>query len=459
MDNARGGIILKKTYEMDMCEGALLPKILIFSLPLMLSGILQLLFNAADIVVVGRFSGSQALAAVGSTSSLINLLVNLFIGLSIGTNVLIARYYGAHQDNAVQATVHTSITVALIGGLILIFLGVGLARPLLEMMGTPLDVIDQAVVYMSIYFIGMPAFMVYNYGAAILRAVGDTKRPLYFLIISGVVNVLFNLLFVIVMHLGVAGVALATIIAQYLSACMILYCLNHTDSSYRLDWRHLKLDREQFGQMMRLGIPAGFQGIVFNISNVLIQSSVNSFGSLVMAGNTAASNIEGFVYMAMNAVYQTALSFTSQNYGARQYRRIDQILIRCVILVSIVGLTLGVGAYLLGQPLLGIYSNDPQVIQYGLARLAIISTLYFSCGIMDVFAGTIRGLGYSVTPMIVSLLGACAFRVIWIFTIFQIQHTQFILYISYPISWVLTTSAHLICYLYIRKNRFHQQAI
>ena len=437
-----------------MCEGAILPKILVFSFPLMLSGILQLLFNAADIVVVGRFSGSQALAAVVSTGSLINLLVNLFIGLSIGTNVLVARYFGAKDEKGVQDTVHTSIMVAIIGGIFLIFVGVFLARPLLELMGTPIDVIDQSVLYMKIFFLGMPAFMVYNFGAAVLRAIGDTKRPLYFLFASGIVNVILNLIFVIGFGMGVAGVALATILAQYLAMVMILECLRKTEGLCHLDYHKLKISKDKMLQMMKIGIPAGFQGIVFNISNVLIQSSINSFGSLVMAGNTAASNIEGFVYVAMNAVYQTALSFTSQNFGAKKFRRIDQVLVHCQILVSVVGLVLGIGAYLAGNQLLGIYTSDAQVVAYGMNRLVIISTMYFTCGIMDVFAGTIRGLGYSVMPMIVSLLGACVFRIVWIFTIFQMYHTQFILYISYPISWVLTGSIHLFCYLWIRKKDF-----
>lgn len=445
---------MKRTYEMDMCSGPILSKILAFALPLMLSGILQLLFNAADIVVVGRFAGSEALAAVGSTSSLINLIINMFIGLSIGANVVAARSYGARDAEAVSETVHTAVFSALVGGVILIFAGILLARPMLTLMGTPDDVIDQSALYMQIYFIGMPAFMLYNFGAAILRAIGDTKRPLYFLTLAGVVNVVFNLIFVIVFKMGVAGVALATIISQIISAALITLCLIKTEGPCHLDIKQLKFHKKSLMEMLRIGLPAGLQGTIFNISNVLIQSSVNSFGSLVMAGNTAASNIEGFVYTAMNAVYQTSLSFTSQNMGAKEFKRVDKVLVQCLLVVAVVGIVLGNGAYLFGSQLLGIYSSSPEVIQYGLVRLSLVSATYFLCGLMDVFVGSIRGLGYSIMPMLVSLTGACLFRVIWIFTIFQVERTLFCLYISYPISWVLTTSIHAVCYLLVRKKAF-----
>ena len=445
---------MSKSYEMDMCSGPLFSKILVFALPLMLSGILQLLFNAADIIVVGRFTGSTALAAVGSTTSLINLLVNLFIGLSVGANVLIARSYGAGDIEAVHRGVHTTILLAAVSGVIMIFVGIALSRPILELMGTPEDVIDQAVLYIRIYFIGMPVVLLYNFGAAILRAVGDTKRPLYFLFIAGIINVIFNLIFVIVFHLGVAGVAIATVISQTISAALILYCLMRTDGACQPFPSQLRIHKEQLFTILRIGLPAGLQGVIFNISNVMIQSSVNSFGSTVMAGNTAANNIEGFVYTSMNAVYQTSLSFTSQNIGAGQCKRVDRVLIECLALVTVVGVLLGNGAYLFGRQLLGIYSSDPQVITYGLYRMSVVAVTYFTCGIMDVLAGSIRGLGYSILPMLVSLTGACLLRIVWILTIFQISHTQLTLYISYPVSWVLTASAHLLCYLIVRKRAF-----
>ncbi len=438
---------MKKSYAMDMIHGPLLSRLLIYALPLVLSGVLQLLFNAADIVVVGKFTGSHALAAVGSTSALINLLVNLFIGISIGTNVLVARYCGARDAKNTEETVHTSIMVSIIGGVLMIFVGVLFAKPLLEIMGTPEDVIAHSVLYMRIYFVGMPAFMVYNFGAAILRAIGDTKRPLYFLSIAGIVNVIFNLIFVIVFKMGVAGVAIATVISQAISAVLIVLCLLHMEGMCQLHKEKLKLHPDKLKQMLRIGLPAGLQGIVFSISNVLIQSSVNSFGSTVMAGNTAASNIEGFVYTAMNAIYQTCLSFTSQNHGAKNFARIKKILLYCLGIVTVIGLVLGQGAYFLGSLLLNIYSNDPEVIRFGLIRLSLVCAPYFLCGLMDVCCGSLRGLGYSIIPMLVSLTGACAFRVIWIMTVFQAEHTLFSLYISYPISWLLTFSVHLLCFL------------
>ncbi len=450
---------MKKSYEIDMCNGPLLGKILMFAIPLMLSSILQLLFNAADVVVVGRFTGSTALAAVGSTSSLINLLVNLFMGVSVGANVLVARFYGARDEENIQQTIHTAILTAVIGGVALIFAGVLLASPLLTLMGTPDDVLSQSVIYMRIYFCGMPAFMLYNFGAAILRAIGDTKRPLYFLILAGIVNVVLNLFFVIVFGMGVAGVALATIISQFISAALIIRCLVKNDGMCRLYFSKLRINKSKLVFMLRIGIPAGLQGVIFNVSNVLIQSSINSFGSVVMAGNTAASNIEGFVYVSMNSLHQTALSFTGQNMGAGKYKRIDTLLFECIVIVSIIGIVMGNGAYLMGSHLLSIYSADPEVIKYGLIRLSFIATMYFLCGAMDVFAGAIRGIGYSVLPMTVSLVGACAFRVIWIFTIFRFWHTLTSLYISYPISWALTAVAHFVCYMIVRKREFNRPAV
>lgn len=443
---------MKKNYEMDMVNGPLLTSVIVYAFPLMLSGILQLLFNAADVIVVGRFAGSSALAAVGSTGSLTNLLINLFFGLSIGTNVLVARYYGARDFEKIQHTVNTSIITAAVGGVILVFMGFFLSRPLLVMMGTPDDVIDQSVLYMRIYFGGMPFLMLYNFGAAILRSVGDTRRPLYYLTIAGVINVVLNMIMVIVFHMGVAGVAIATVASQAVSCVLVIRCLVHNEGAIHLNLGHLTFDKSCMTEMLKIGLPAGFQGMMFNISNVLIQSSVNSFGSLVMAGNTAAANVEGFVYTAMNAFYQTNLSFTSQNYGAKNYKRINKVLFTCLGLVVAVGAVLGNGAYLLGEHLLGFYTTDPQVVAYGMNRLAIVSTLYFLCGIMDVMVGSIRGLGYAIMPMIVSLMGACVFRVVWIFTVFKLYHTQFSLYISYPISWTITFAVHLICFFAVRKK-------
>lgn len=448
----------KRSYEIDMCRGPLLGKILVFALPLMLSGILQLLFNAADIVVVGRFAGSQALAAVGSTGALINLIINVFIGLSIGTNVLVARYYGAGEREQVRQAVHTSVLLSIVCGLVLVVVGLALSRPLLELMGTPDDVIDMSVTYMRIFFCGMPVLMLYNFGAAILRSVGDTKRPLYFLVVAGTVNVLLNLFFVIVLGMDVDGVALATVLSQAISAGLILLCLVRMEGPCHLELKQLRIYKDKMWQIVRVGLPAGLQGCIFSISNVLIQSSVNSFGSVAMAGNTAASNIEGFVYTGMNAIYQTSLSFTSQNMGAGQHKRVGKVLKLCLLLVSGVGLALGLTAVFFGNSLLGIYSSDPQVIQYGMMRMRIIASLYFLCGVMDVLAGSMRGMGYSLLPMIVSLTGACGLRVLWIFTIFAANRTLATLYISYPISWFITAAAHLFCYWWVRRKMPREDA-
>ena len=422
---------MKRSYEMDLCSGPLLSKILLFSLPLILSGVLQLLFNATDIVVVGKFAGSNAMAAVGSTTSLFNLLVNSFIGISVGANVLVARHYGERDYDGVQQTIQTALLTGLIGGTILIVLGVVLARPMLTLMATPDEVIDQAVLYMQVYFIGMPATMIYNFGAAVL--------------------------FVCLLGMGVAGTAIATVLSQCVSAALTVLCLVKSDGMCHLDLRRLHFHMDKFLRIMQVGLPAGMQSVIFNISNVLIQSSVNSFGAVTVAGNTAAANIEGFVYISMNALYQTSISFTSQNLGAKNYHRIDQTLVRCMCIVTLIGLVLGNGAHLLGNHLLHIYSDDLEVISFGMQRLSVISVTYCLCGMMDVLAGTIRGMGYSMLPMIVSLIGACVFRIIWIFTVFRVQHTLFILYASYPISWILTILAHFVCYLIVRKKVFRPQ--
>ena len=418
----------------------------------MLSGVLQLLFNAADIIVVGRFAGSQSLAAVGSTTALINLLINIFIGLSVGANVVVARAYGGRRDKDVSEAVHTAIAVSIVSGVILIVMGFVFSRLMLELMGTPDDVIDKAVLYMRIYFAGMPVVMLYNFGSAILRAVGDTRRPLYFLSIAGAVNIVLNLFFVIVMHMDVAGVALATVISQCISSGLVLRCLAKSEGGLKLELSKLKIHRKKMLQIFKIGLPAGMQGAIFSVSNVLIQSSVNSFGSIAMAGNAASANIEGFVYNAMNAVYQTNLSFTSQNIGGKKYTRVNRILFACLGTVTVVGMILGFGAYAIGDELLLIYSTDPEVIRFGMLRMSIIATTYFTCGWMDTMVGSLRGMGYSVLPMIVSLTGACGLRILWIFTIFAQQRTLTSLYISYPVSWVITAGVHMLCYFLIKRK-------
>ena len=439
-------------YEIDMTSGPIVSKTIRFAIPLALSGILQLLFNAADIIVVGQFVGPTALAAVGSTSALIQLIVNLFIGLSIGVNVLVARYYGAGATKDLRETVHTSVLISLISGVVLVFIGIALSRPLLELMGTPADVIDQAVLYMRIYFVGMPVMMLYNFGSAILRAVGDTQRPLYFLFIAGVINVILNLIFVIVFHMGVEGVAIPTVISQCVSAALVLFCLVKSDTVYRVDLKKLRITKHKLWQMVKIGVPAGIQSATFSISNVLIQSSVNSFGSIAMAGSTAGSNIDGFVWTAMDAFTQSTLSFTSQNFGAKKFHRITKVIWYNLLLVTGVGLVLGIGAYLAGPVLLQIYSTDPEVIRYGVERMLLECAPYAICGIMNVMVGAMRGFGSSLSPMMASIFGVCVLRVVWIYTIFPLDRTFFMLFLSYPVTWVVTSIIEVACFLVIRKK-------
>lgn len=350
-------------------------------------------------------------------------------------------------------TVHSAIVLSLLCGGILLVLGILAAPQILMLMGTPEDVLGQAVLYIRIYFAGIPVLLLYNFGSSILRAVGDTKRPLYYLMAAGIINVILNLIFVIGCGLGVAGVALATVISQCISALLVLRCMMHMEGGCRVELKKLKINRGKMIQIMRIGFPAGLQGTVFSLSNVLIQSSVNSFGSVAVAGNTAGQNIEGFIYMAMNTFHQTALSFSSQNFGAGNYKRIGRVFLECLGLVTFVGLSLGWLAYLFGSQLLGIYSSDPQVIEVGLLRMSVICTMYCLCGIMDVTVGELRGIGCSVLPMVVSVLGVCAFRVFWIFTVFQQYRSLWTLYISYPVSWVLTAAVNMVCFMLVRKKQ------
>ena len=437
-----------------MCNGSIMDKLISFSLPLMLSGILQLMFNAVDIVVVGRFSGSEALAAVGSTTALINVFTNLFIGISLGANVLAARFYAAGKDEEMSETVHTSILLALISGIIMAFLGVVFAGICLELMDTPEDVIDLSTLYMRIYFLGMPFFMLYNYGAAILRAVGDTKRPLVFLIISGCANALLNLFFVIVCHLSVAGVGIGTVISQLISSILVLRCLCQTEGSYQLRFSKLSIKLEYLKQIFQVGLPAGIQSTVINFSNVLLQSSVNSFGSIAMAGYTAANNIFGFLYVTVNAVTQACMSFTSQNYGVGKWKRMDRVLIDCLILSFIAMMILGNSAYFFGPKLLTIYTSNPKVIQCGMEILLYTTVTYFLCGFMDLFPGALRGMGRSGVPMILSIIGTVGTRIVWIFWIFPSHRSLDILFISYPASWIITIILQVICYYFVRKQLY-----
>ena len=457
---------MARSHEIDMTNGPLLSKVIQFAIPLALSSMLQLLFNAADVIVVGKFAGSTALAAVGSTGALVNLLVNVFMGVSIGANVMVARARGAGDYKAVHETVHCAMLISVILGAIVAVLGFCVSGFALTLMGSPADVKPLATLYLKIYFLGMPANLVYNFGAAILRAIGDTKRPLYILTAAGVANVLLNLVLVIVFHMGVAGVAIATVFSQVISAVLVVLCLLHADGAYKLYPSDLRIHKDKLIGMIRIGLPAGIQGSLFSISNVIIQSTVNSFGSIVVAGNAAAANLEGFVYVCMNSLYQSAITFTSQNLGAGKFDRIRHTFRLCTLMVMVVGAILGVGLYLGGPWLLKIYASGTpeeieQIIHFGMTRLSYVSFTYMLCGMMDVSCGALRGLGKGMVPMAVSLLGACAFRILWVYTVFAVQPTLPCLYISYPVSWVITWAAHTVCYLLIRRNmeRKHQASL
>ena len=435
-----------------MCNGTIMDKLISFSFPLMLTSILQLMFNAVDIIVVGRFSGSQSLAAVGSTTALINIFTNLFIGISLGANVLAARYYAAGRDKEMSEAVHTAILLALISGLIMAVVGVGASRFALTLMGTPDDVIDLSVLYMRIYFMGMPFFMLYNYGAAILRAVGDTKRPLFYLIAAGLANVVLDLLLVIVIPMNVAGVAVGTVASQMVSCILVLRCLYRTEGSYQLRFSRLTIKSEHLKMIFQVGVPAGIQSTVINFSNALLQSSVNSFGSTAMAGYTAANNIIGFLYSAVNAVTQACMSFTSQNYSVGKPKRMDRVLVNCIILTVSVSAAMGIGAYAFGGQLLKIYTSEADVIRCGLEVLSITTVPYFLCGIMDLFPGAMRGMGHSGVPMILSVIGTVGTRIVWVYLLFPHHRSLYFLFISYPASWILTIIMQAVCFYFVRKQ-------
>ena len=439
-------------YEIDMLNGPVLPRLLSFALPLMLSSMLQLTFNAADVIVVGRFEGDAALAAVGAPGALINLLINLFLGLSVGANVVVSQCFGAGSFKDTSESVHTSIAMSLVGGVLVGVVGYFLAGFFLGLMNTPGEVLPLATTYMRIYFLGMPANMLYNFGAAILRAVGDTRRPLTYLTVAGVVNVLLNLVFVIAFHMGVAGVALATIISQAISAILVILCLLRTDGPIHLDLKRIRLYGDKALRIAKVGLPAGLQGMVFSISNVMIQSTINSFGKVAVAGNTTASNLESYIYVAMNSIYQAAITFTGQNVGARKYDRIARVTRDSLLAVFGIGVVLGGLLMLFQGTLFGIYTSDAAVMAAASMRINVIAPTYFLCGMMDTTVGLLRGMGASVTPMVVSIMGVCVLRIVWILAIYPMDPTLTMLYISYPISWGITFATHLCCYVHVKRK-------
>ena len=445
---------MSKNYQLDMTKGSIFWVLLKFSIPLICSSILQLLFNAADVIVVGQFAGDEALAAVGATTAIINLLVNLFVGLSVGTTVVAANFFGSDRKNDLSQTVHTAMLISFIGGIILAIIGVVFSKQILHITKTPDEILDLATVYLKIYFAGILPTVVYNFGCALLRAKGDTKRPLYVLLFSGFINVILNLIFVIVFNMNVAGVALATVISQIIASIFIIKFLIDENSSFKLIFSKLKINLQIFIKIIKIGVPAGFQGIIFSLSNVIIQSAINSFGANVIAGNSAASNLEGFVYIAMNSFAQGALTFVSQNLGAKKYDRIKKSVGVSLGCILVIGLILGNVIVLFGNNLLRLYSENPIVIDFGMNRLRLICSLFVLCGLMDVMGNIIRGLGHSFLPMIITLIGACGIRILWIKTIFEVSkfHTCETIYISYPISWIATFIALFISFLFIIKK-------
>lgn len=441
-----------KKYEIDMTNGTIMDKLITFSLPLMLSGILQLMFNAVDIIVVGQFSGSRPLAAVGSTSALINVFTNFFIGISLGTNVLAARFFASGKIKEMSDTVHTSILFVAISGVVMMIVGLLFSRFALELMETPDEVIDMAALYLKIYFVGVPFFMLYNYGAAVLRAVGDTRRPLVFLVISGAVNAILNVILVVVFHLDVEGVAIATVISQMISCVLVLRCLCKTDAGYQLHFSKLSINGKYLRQIFQVGVPAGIQSTVINFSNVLLQSSVNSFGSIAMAGYTAANNLLGFLYTSINSVTQACMSFTSQNYGVKKIKRMDRVLVDCIILSILIATVMGGAFYVFGPQILSVYNKEPDVIKSGMEILSFTTLTYFLCGIMDLFPGAMRGMGRSGVPMILSIIGTVGTRIFWIYVIFQRNRALDVLFISYPVSWGLTIVMQVCCFIIVRRK-------
>ncbi len=443
-------------YEMDMTSGALLGKIIMFSLPLIASSLLQVFFNAADTVVLGRFAGTEALAAVGSVGSVPGLLVGILLGISIGVNVLAARYIASRQDQDLQELIHTAFLLCLYFSLILLIIGMFFARPLLELLGSPGEVIGLSEKYLKIYFLGLPALGIYDMGSAVLRSIGDTKRPLYFLTISGVLNVALNLLFVVGLHINVEGVAAATVISETVSAILVMVCLAKVDGSYKFSIKKLNFSKEKGISILKIGLPAAIEGALFSIGNLTIQSSINSLGAVVMAAAAAAANLDSFVWIAMHAFNQACTTFVSQNFAIGDKKRVDRVTVLCTILVTVAGGVLGVLVYIFNQPLMSIYTTNQEAIQYG-AVIILLSVLPdFIYGIEDVLCGAIRGMGYSVSIMLVSVLGVCGVRVFWVFTVFRKYPTIVGLYTSYPVSWLITVIALAICFFVFRRKGFQK---
>ncbi len=448
---------MKNSRQLDMTTGALLPKIIRFSTAIMLTNLLQLLFNTADLVVVGRYGSQNSLAAVGSTGPLVTLFVNLFIGLAIGVSVTCSHAYGSGDIKGLKQTVGTSVLCAFIAGIFVGAAGVAFSEPMLRLMATPENILGLSAVYMRIYFIGMPAVMVMNYAASAIRAVGNTRDPMMYMVAAGVLNIALNLFFVIVCGLDVAGVAIATVVSETVSAVLFIVHLFRADAPYKIGMSDLHIHKDKLVKILKIGIPTGIHSTIFSLSNVLIQSSQNTFGEIAVAGSAAAANIEQYVYQIETSFYQAALNFTGQNYGAGKYKRITRIMLICFACVTVTGLTTGCLAYVFGHPLLSIYipasETSEQAIAFGLERMLMISVPYFLCGLMEVVTGSLRGMGRSVVPTVMSVVGVCGLRVLWIFTVFRKYHTLTVLYMSYPVSWAVSFAALLVFYIAVRSEQ------
>ena len=451
-----------KRYSLDMTNGPFLRKILVFSVPLMLTGLLQIAYNTADVIVVGRFVGKEALAAVGSTGSLVNLFLNVFLGLSMGSGVTVARHIGEKDEKTIHDCVHTAILLSVICGIFVGVLGFFGSSGMLRLMNAPDDVIDLATLYLKIYFLGSPGLLAYNFGAAIVRSTGDTKRPLYILTFAGIVNVILNLVLIIIFHMGVSGVAVATIVSQYISAFLILLYLSKMPNACKLKLSELKIIKTELKSILRLGLPAGIQNSLFSVSNVVIQSTVNSFGSVAMAGIAAGSNFDSYVYTCTNAVAQTTMTFSSQNMGAKKYSNIGKVYRYCLILTTFIGIFMGGAGCFFAEQIVSLFSDEPDVIAIGADRLLLVMPFYFFCSLMDVAACQIRGIGKSFEPMICSLIGACGIRIFWIYFVLPLNKTLTNLYWAYPVSWAVTFFVLFVMYFILigkmkRQGQFNDE--
>ena len=447
-------MLKKQTQQIDMLSGPMLKKIIVFSLPLIASGILQQSFNAIDVAVVGRFSSSRALAAVGTTGVIINILINLFIGISIGANVVIANYIGRHNEKGIRKSVATAMAVAVASGVALTFVGLVFSRPILELMDTPEEIINLSAEYLEIFFLGMPFMMVYNFGSAVMRSMGDTKRPFYALVIGGIVNTVLNLVLVIGFGMSVEGVAIATVAANAVNAAFIIHWMQREADPYTLRWRQVRFHSGELKKMLQIGVPAGLQGMVFSTANIFIQAAINGYGPDAIAGSAAALNYEVYCYFIVSAFVQAAVAFISQNYGAGEYERCQRAYRICMIL-SVLSCGIANLAIYFGHTFfLGLFSTEPEVMHYGFVRLQCVLLLQWIASSYEVSGGALRGLGYSMTPTVLTVLGTCVVRLVWVYTVNVEVHQYDVLLWIYPISWVITGAAVYIAYRRISSRLF-----